>query len=574
MRAVRAVRTAHTASDADVVIVGGGVVGLAMLAGLVTNRAMPSMRVALVDAMDLSRFATWRDAKAATTRAPTPQHDGIAWENRVISMNMDNLAWMQGAYAATHAELGADAYLDAARMRNVERIRVWDGLSDAAAEFGPGAPPSGALSVMVEIANVQQALYRLIEARAADPACRVRVEILGETRVGAIEAPDRDAWPTVSLEDARGARQIRTRLLVGADGHNSPVRRFAGIESFGWPYDRKGLVATMRTGRAAHSAEPCVDASAWQRFLPTGTLACLPLSASAGTIVWTLPPALADALGALHRADAAHSDEPALLAALITAGFRLPWAPLEALLHRAEALARTDAPDTSALHAAVVEALAHAEQALGGAAPSAHLGTVPPAGDAVDVRSVASFPLQLKHAGCYLGSTLNRRLHDGLLPAPSTLLTGVLTALQLTPGGAARGAGQARTVLVGDAAHTTHPLSGQGLNLGIQDVRALSGALADAAQQGLDLGTDAALRPYEAARYVPNQAMLSLTDHLHWLFAPRPASAVAPAPGAAGAVREAALRALVWARSTGLDVVNELGPLKQLLVQGAGSRRA
>lgn len=457
-------------------------------------------------------------------------------------------------------------------MRNVERIRVWDGVSDAGAEFGPGPAPSGALSAMVEISNAQQALYRLVQQHMADPACGVRVEILDKTRVARIEAPDAQAWPVVSLENDAGARAIRTRLLVGADGHNSPVRTFAGIESYGWPYDRKGLVATLRTGMSPASAEPLVDTSAWQRFLPTGTLAFLPLSPSTGTIVWTLPPALADALGALHRADAAHNEPPALLATLINAGFRLPWPALEALLHRAEALARTAEPDTDALLTEVRAALVLAEDELGAQAPSAHLGTVPPAGDAVDVRSVASFPLQLKHAGCYLGSTLNRRLHD-TLPAPSTLFAGALTAVGLAPGGAARGAGQARTVLVGDAAHTTHPLSGQGLNLGIQDVRALNDALADAALQGMDLGTDAALRPYEAARYLPNQAMLSVTDHLHWLFAPRPASAYAPATGLAGSVRNAAVQALVWARSTGLDVVNELGPLKQLLLQGAGSKR-
>ena len=39
------------------------------------------------------------------------------------------------------------------------------------------------------------------------------------------------------------------------------------------------------------------------------------------------------------------------------------------------------------------------------------------------------------------------------------------------------------------------------------------------------------------------------------------------------AVREQALKALVWARSTGLDIVNELGPLKRLLENGAGSIR-
>lgn len=459
-------------------------------------------------------------------------------------------------------------------MRTVERIRVWDGLSDAAAEFGPGPGPEGALSAMVEISNVQQALYRHIAHHAADPDCPVSVEILDKTRVGSIHADGRDGWPELTLErEGAPPRTIHTRLLVGADGHNSPVRTFAGIESFGWPYHCKGLVATMRTGLSEHHAEPVVDASAWQRFLPTGTLACLPLSPSTGTIVWALPPDLADALSTMHRASTAATDLPTLLATMISAGFRLPWPALETLLYRAKALAASDSPDWAAFQAELHAALIEAEQVQGAAAPSPHLGMVPPLGDAVDAKSVASFPLQLKHAGCYLGSTLNRHVGSAI-PAPSTLLAGALTALGLTPGGAARGNGQARTVLVGDAAHTTHPLAGQGLNLGIQDVRALNTALADAARLGMDYGLDSALREYEAERYLPNQAMISVTDHLHWLFAKRPTSPYAPGtPGVGQSVRQAALQALVWARSTGLDVVNELGPLKDVLLQNAGSQR-
>ncbi|WFD00489.1 Putative ubiquinone biosynthesis monooxygenase [Malassezia yamatoensis] len=456
-------------------------------------------------------------------------------------------------------------------MRNVERMCVWDGLSDAAAEFGPGPAPSGALSTMVEISNAQQALYRLIEQHQSDPSCQVKVDIFDKTKVKEIHAPSQDAWPEVKLATEHGDRNLRTRLLVGADGNNSPVRTFSGIESYGWSYDRKGLVATLRTGLSESSTEPLVDSSAWQRFLPSGTLAFLPLSSSTGTIVWALPPKYADSLSILHRADAAKHDPSAFLARFIHGGFRLPWSVLEEFLNRAQELAKHSSPDTEALQSSIEDAIILQEEQLGPKAPSAHLGTVPVAGDAVDVGSVASFPLQLKHAGCYLGSTLNRNL-NWTIPTPSTVIAGAMTALGFTPGGAGRGQGQARTVLVGDAAHTTHPLSGQGLNLGIQDVRALTETIHNALMQGMDIGTDAALRPYEAARYLPNQAMLSVTDHLHWLFATTPASPSAPATGLTGHAREAALKGLVWARSMGLDVVNELGPLKQFFLQGAGSK--
>ena len=127
-------------------------------------------------------------------------------------------------------------------MRTVERIRVWDGLSDAGAEFGPGPGPDGALSSMVEISNVQQALYRLIQARTAEPSCNVSVEILDKTRVANITAPSQNAWPLLELERENETRAIATRLLVGADGHNSPVRKFSGIESCGWPYHCLSLI--------------------------------------------------------------------------------------------------------------------------------------------------------------------------------------------------------------------------------------------------------------------------------------------------------------------------------------------
>lgn len=210
--------------------------------------------------MGLGRLRDWAGAKRAETRAPDDRHDGIAWENRVISLNNDNLAWLQG--------IGAADLLEHGRMRAVERIRVWDGLSDAAAEFGEDRTEP--LSTMVEITNLQQALLRRVERESG-----VDVRIADSARVTRISADS--GWPTVELDVSGRPETITTRLLVGADGHNSPVRRFAGIESFGWSYGCKGLVATVRTGTLGRSAEPLVDATAWQRFLPTGTLAFLPV---------------------------------------------------------------------------------------------------------------------------------------------------------------------------------------------------------------------------------------------------------------------------------------------------------
>lgn len=77
----------------------------------------------------------------------------------------------------------------------------------------------------------------------------------------------------------------------------------------------------------------------------------------------------------------------------------------------------------------------------------------PPLVTSIQDKSVAGFPLKYSHADTYIGT----------------------------------GKG-ARTVLVGDAAHTVHPLAGQGLNMGLSDVRELVTCLEDAVSTGADIG--------------------------------------------------------------------------------------
>ncbi len=90
------------------------------------------------------------------------------------------------------------------------------------------------------------------------------------------------ALASISLENGR---TVRTRLLVAADGARSRMRSLAQLRTVQWMYDQKGLVATVRT------AEP--HATAWQRFLPTGPLALLPVRNGFSNIVWSTSPAQA-----------------------------------------------------------------------------------------------------------------------------------------------------------------------------------------------------------------------------------------------------------------------------------------
>src|SRR5690606_835504 len=85
---------------------------------------------------------------------------------------------------------------------------------------------------------------------------------------------------------------LRTRLLVGADGSNSVIRRLGGFRVNEWDYGHRAIVTTVKTERS-HAF------TAWQRFMPEGPLAFLPLlnpaSAKAedqvySSIVWSCLP--------------------------------------------------------------------------------------------------------------------------------------------------------------------------------------------------------------------------------------------------------------------------------------------
>ena len=107
----------------------------------------------------------------------------------------------------------------------------------------------------------------------------------------------------------------------------------------------------------------------------------------------------------------------------------------------------------------------------------------------------------------------------------------------------------ARVALVGDAAHVIHPLAGQGLNLGLQDV-ALLLEVVRAREPFRDVGDVAVLRRYERGRAEALSLMRFTTDSLARLFA----------------FDDPLVRRL---RNAGLAAVNRLGPLKNALIRRA-----
>jgi 2-octaprenylphenol hydroxylase len=75
-----------------------------------------------------------------------------------------------------------------------------------------------------------------------------------------------------------------------------------------------------------------------------------------------------------------------------------------------------------------------------------------------------------------------------------------------------------RVVLIADAAHSVHPLAGQGLNLGLLDVAMLASHVLEAMQAGKDPGASSALRAYERSRKADNWVMQTSFDVLKRLF--------------------------------------------------------
>ena len=107
-----------------------------------------------------------------------------------------------------------------------------------------------------------------------------------------------------------------------------------------------------------------------------------------------------------------------------------------------------------------------------------------------------------------------------------------------------------RLALVGEAAHTIHPIAGQGLNLGIRDVAALAELVIDARRLGLDIGDESVLLRYQQWRRFDALALVAVTDGLNRLFS----NSFPP---------------VQLARDIGLAAVNRLPPLKRLLMRDA-----
>ncbi len=106
-----------------------------------------------------------------------------------------------------------------------------------------------------------------------------------------------------------------------------------------------------------------------------------------------------------------------------------------------------------------------------------------------------------------------------------------------------------KVVLLGDAAHVMHPLAGQGLNLGLRDIRDLVKTITEK-ETFRSINDRVLLRRYERARVADVDAILGVTHHLHRLFMRNDS-------------------ALKWLRNTGMRLLNQQSNIKKQLIAKA-----
>jgi len=238
---------------ADVIIFGGGLVGLALASALDSS----GLSVIIVDPAD-----------------PAPRSES-AFDGRTSAVSSSSMRMLTTIGVAGHlAEPGCPIW----------RIAVADGLAPGALHFDPDDQQP--LGFMHENRHLRTALQARAEAGK-------NIWLLWKSRVAHVDRGSTGV--VVSLEDGR---KLQAPLLVAADGRNSRTREVAGINVARWKYDHQAIVSVL-------GHEKPHEHVAYEIFYPTGPFALLPMNDDKAThrsaIVWSVPEE--DAAGWLSLSD-------------------------------------------------------------------------------------------------------------------------------------------------------------------------------------------------------------------------------------------------------------------------------
>ncbi len=226
---------------ADVIILGGGLVGLALAAALDSS----GISAIVVDPAD-----------------PDERLDA-AFDGRTSAVSSSSARMLQAT--------GVADYFPAAGCP-ILKIQVADGLQPGGLAFEPAADDEP-LGWMHENRHLRAALRARAEAGR-------KLWLLWKSRVATIDRNDRGV--VVALEDGR---TLCAPLLIGAEGRNSPTREQAGIRIARWRYDHMAIVSVLRHERRH-------DNVAYEIFYPGGPFALLPMTDDGAghrsAIVWSV----------------------------------------------------------------------------------------------------------------------------------------------------------------------------------------------------------------------------------------------------------------------------------------------
>jgi len=219
----------------DIVIVGGGLAGLALATAL---RKAP-YSIAVVEG-----------------RAPTKPE---GWDARIYAISPGNARFLEGSGIWNH--------LDAARMQAVETMEIF-GDTGGHMRFSAYDSGIGELAWIVEASLLQRELWETARRQGnATLFCPAQPAALSFSADAA----------ALRLADGR---TLTAQLVVAADGADSWTRSAAGIEVQFQPYGQHGVVANFRCEKPHRG-------TAFQWFRPDGVLAWLPLPGNLMSMVWS-----------------------------------------------------------------------------------------------------------------------------------------------------------------------------------------------------------------------------------------------------------------------------------------------
>nr|XP_042714446.1 ubiquinone biosynthesis monooxygenase COQ6, mitochondrial isoform X2 [Chrysemys picta bellii] len=236
-------RAAGTGPVYDVVVSGGGMVGSAMAAALGHDVHFREKKILLLEA----------GPRKVSGRLPEN------YSNRVSSISPGS--------ATLLSSFGAWDHVCSLRFKPFRRMQVWDACSEAMIIFDKNNLED--MGYVVENDVIMSALTKQLDAVSDRVEVLYRSRAVGYTWPLTCHLSDTSPWVKIDLADGR---RLETKLLIGADGQNSMVRKAAGIQNIHYQYDQSAVVATL------HLSEATDNNVAWQRFLPSGPIALLPWS--------------------------------------------------------------------------------------------------------------------------------------------------------------------------------------------------------------------------------------------------------------------------------------------------------